>query len=242
MLLATQTERGHIRGQLRGPWPSQQRQTAIAANSGVPTLCQALTLPLALLVVVLQPCKLDIYQQYFTEKWGSSRLSDLFKFMHPGRNKIGLWHLLPMTVPSELPDWTKRPLSQEEGRWRLLSVYTVAGCDAPNPWSQNPRAKSNYLQECFLRTSKGQTCKDFGYHHSSVGWNQFLPPPVKYAQTYKFQEAWAFLDEVYPWYEHHKKRQHEESLLNGINEFEGGGNKGEIFEKKMELKILKTNG
>lgn len=104
--------------------------------------------------------------------------------------------------------------------------------------------QSNYLQECSLRTSKGQTRKDFGYHHSSIGWNQFLPPPVKYAQTYECQEAhkeafshawnaggtvnqagnnhpglfnispkitpledtWAFPDEVYPWYEHHKKK------------------------------------
>ena len=170
-------------------------------------------------------------------------------------------------------------LISEVGRWLLLSVYTVAGCDAPNPWGQNPRIESNYLQECSLRTSKGQTCKDFGYHHSSIGCNQFLPPPVKYAQTYECQEAhkeafshawnaggtvdqagnnqpglfnispqitpledtWAFPDEVYPWYEHHKKRQHEETLIYDINDFEGG-NKGENFEKKMELKILKTNG
>lgn len=39
-----------------------------------------------------------------------------------------------------------------------------------------------------------------------------------------------------------KKRQHEETLIYDINDFEGGGNKGENFEKKMELKILKTNG
>ena len=51
------------------PWLLQQRQATTAANSGVPTLCQALTLPLSLVVVaVLQPCKLDIYHGYFTEK------------------------------------------------------------------------------------------------------------------------------------------------------------------------------
>ena len=147
------------------------------------------------------------------------------------------------------------------------------------PRGQNPKTKSNYLLECSLRTSKGQTCNDFGYHHSSIGWNQFLPLRVKSAQTYECQEAhkeafhawnaggtlnqagnnhpglfnispkitpledtWAFPDEVYPWYEQHKKRQPEESLLYDINDFEGGGNKGENFEKKMELKILKTNG
>lgn len=92
----------------------RQWQATTAANSGVHTLCQALTLPLSLVVVaVLQRCKLDIYHWYFTEKWGSSRLSNLLKFMHPGRNKIGLWHLIPMTVPSVLPDWTKWPSSQK---------------------------------------------------------------------------------------------------------------------------------
>lgn len=49
---------------------------------------------------------------YRRDKWGSSWLNNLLKFIHWVRDRIRLWHILPKTVPCVLPGSAKCPSSQ----------------------------------------------------------------------------------------------------------------------------------
>lgn len=119
------------------------------------------------LFVFCNPVRQILSIFYRREKWGSSRLSNLIKFIDEVRDRIRLWHIIPKTVPSVLPGRANGASPRkrtDDYAHDIVSRHCWWGLVLQIP----PKSKDylqDYLQESSLTKSKGQISIDFAYHN-----------------------------------------------------------------------------